>query len=339
MSSGEHSEKDLERFFSRKKETWRRLAELLDLMEKLGPQKLSPTELCEIGELYRKTASHLATLQTFYPRSPLRYKLNDLTARAHTLLYRGESFSLTTVKKFVLEYPAVFRKNGKAVLASAIIFLALTITTALTVLISPESSPLFLPPGVTDSISSGKLWTDEFFSVTPPSVGTSWITTNNITVTILLFGSGIAFGLITAFILAINGAILGAALASCYHYGLLFPFTVFLLPHGVLELTVLFIAGGAGLIMGNSLIDPGRLTRREALKRKGGEALKLFLGGIPILVVAGIVEVTVSPSPVLGHATKLLIAVLLGFVLYSYLLLGGRGRGSGIRDQGSGVGI
>src|SRR5690606_10107632 len=96
----------------------------------------------------------------------------------------------------------------------------------------------------------------------------------------------------------------------------------FVLPHGVIELSAITIAGGAGLWLGSALVLPGRLTRREALERRGREAVGLIAGTTLLLIVAGFIEGFISPSS-LPREVKLGLASLFLIGLIGYL---GRGR-------------
>jgi uncharacterized membrane protein SpoIIM required for sporulation len=93
--------------------------------------------------------------------------------------------------------------------------------------------------------------------------------------------------------------------------------------HGVIELTCIFIAGGAGLLIGSALLVPGDLSRSDALKSRGQEAGRLMMGVAVLLVVAGIIEGFISPAPI-PAAIKFSVAGITGLALYSYLLLAGR---------------
>ena len=84
-----------------------------------------------------------------------------------------------------------------------------------------------------------------------------------------------------------------------------------------------FIAGGAGLLIGTALLMPGNLSRADALKSRGLDAVRLIVGCIPLLVVAGIIEGFISPQPI-PPGIKIGIGVITGITLYSYLLLAGR---------------
>ena len=142
--------------------------------------------------------------------------------------------------------------------------------------------------------------------------------------TFFAFALGAVFGLGTLYVLAFNGASFGAIIALTYRAGfgndLLLGFVI---SHGVIELTCIFIAGGAGLLIGTALLMPGNLSRADALKSRGMEAVRLIIGCVPLLVVAGIIEGFISPQPI-PAVIKIGIGLLTGITLYSYLLLAGR---------------
>ncbi len=96
-------------------------------------------------------------------------------------------------------------------------------------------------------------------------------------------------------------------------------YTVFVLPHGVIELTAIFMGGGAGFLLSTALLLPGDLTRKNALVLRGRQAVRLTLGCVPLLIVAGVVEGFFSPVP-LPAELKFLVAGILLALLLGYLL-------------------
>jgi uncharacterized membrane protein SpoIIM required for sporulation len=154
-------------------------------------------------------------------------------------------------------------------------------------------------------------------------VGASAIMTNNIQVTIYTFAFGAFFGLGTLFYLAYNGANIASVVALTYRAGFGNDLVTFMVGHGVIELSCIFISGGAGLLIGSAMIMPGDMTRADALKTRGMEAVRLMMGVAVLLVVAGTIEGFISPAAI-NPRIKYTIAALTGVTLYSYLLLVGR---------------
>ncbi|HNQ16180.1 MAG TPA: stage II sporulation protein M, partial [Pyrinomonadaceae bacterium] len=158
-------------------------------------------------------------------------------------------------------------------------------------------------------------------------IGSSAILTNNIRVAFYAFALGAFFGIGTLYVLLINGLSIGGVLGVCYRVDPNFGNLLvdFMVAHGVVELSCIFIAAGAGMSIGYAIIDPGDLTRGQALKFRGREAAKLVVGVALFLFAAGIIEGFISPS-YLAPAVKWLIGITTGILMFVYLFLVGRDR-------------
>jgi uncharacterized membrane protein SpoIIM required for sporulation len=144
--------------------------------------------------------------------------------------------------------------------------------------------------------------------------------TNNMSVGFTTFALGITGGIGTIYMMAFNGLLIGVIGMACWLSGMSLQLWSFVAPHGVLELPAIFIAGGAGLRIAQGLLFPGVLPRRDSLARAGLEAVKLLLGTVPILFIAGIIEAFVSPTG-LAIPLKFSMAAAL-FVLLNVYLFG-----------------
>jgi uncharacterized membrane protein SpoIIM required for sporulation len=182
---------------------------------------------------------------------------------------------------------------------------------------------LFLGPRMMETIEQRKMWTDSVLSVKPAA--SSKIMTNNITVSFLAFAYGITGGLGTVFLMLFNGVLMGVVGMACWLNNMSLSLWSFVAPHGVLELPAIFIAGGAGLRIAQGLLFPGVLSRRDSLARAGGEATRLLLGTVPVLVVAGCIEGFVSPSPSIPWQWKFMMAAATAVIFFSYLFFAARG--------------
>ncbi len=123
--------------------------------------------------------------------------------------------------------------------------------------------------------------------------------------------------------LVYNGIHLGAIFGIVTHYGLGLRLLEFVSGHGVIELSVICLAGGAGLMLADAIARPGMLTRGEALRLASERSVRLLLGGASLLVVAGLIEGFISPSA-LPDWVKYATGILTGVLLYGYWLLAGR---------------
>jgi len=175
-----------------------------------------------------------------------------------------------------------------------------------------------LGPQMVSTIEKREMWTHSIVGMKP--VASSAIMTNNLGVSFSTFASGITGGIVTLYLLIFNGVLMGVIGAACWNAGMSLKLWSFVAAHGVLELPAIFIAGGAGLRIAEGLLFPGNYSRRDSLRLAGGEAVKLVLGTIPMLIVAGLLEGFLSPSatPV---PIKFTVAALMFSLLVAYLSL------------------
>jgi uncharacterized membrane protein SpoIIM required for sporulation len=182
---------------------------------------------------------------------------------------------------------------------------------------NPVLESFFVSPPMRAAIQSKKLWTNSI-TRTAPTAG-SYIAANNISVSLLTWGLGLTFGIGTVWFLVLNGIMLGAIAAACMRAGMLLPLLEFVIGHGSLELPAIWISGGAGLLMAEAMLFPGRFNRSVELRRKGRISVEIMVGIVPILLVAGAIEAFISPSNLPGAAKALLglslALALLGFIV------------------------
>jgi len=177
--------------------------------------------------------------------------------------------------------------------------------------------------GITDQINANNRW---WLSLNDANqIGASFILSNNIIVSIRAFAMGALFGVGAVYDIAFFGAHVGSVLAACYKLNPPFgnDLATFIVGHGVIEISTVFFCAGAGMMIGYAMINPGDLTRAQALKKKGMEAARIVVGAACFLVVAGVIEGFLSPSS-LPAVFKVATGVFTGVVMYSYLALVGR---------------
>ncbi|GEN13123.1 Uncharacterized membrane protein SpoIIM, required for sporulation [Myxococcus fulvus] len=309
-------------FVAQKREGWKSLEGLL---ERQRAGTLTLDELRTLDTLYRRAASDLALAQTFYPDTDAHRFLNQLCARAYAAIYQPPRERWAAVRGFFRrDFPRTLRRELGFVGASAALFCLGLLLGALVVLWEPRGAELLVPSGVRQYVAQGRMWTDDILSVAPPNSVSSGIATNNLTVTILTFAMGIFAGLGTMFILVNNGVQIGAITALCIREGMTVGFLDFIAAHGPVELSIIVIAGGAGLMVGQALVDPGELPRSQALALRGREAVKLVLGCAPFLACIGVVEGYVSPGDLFPTWAKAALGLSLGGLFWAYLLRAGR---------------
>jgi uncharacterized membrane protein SpoIIM required for sporulation len=306
---------------------WNRMEALLDQCRGQGLHALTRLELQELGLLYRQAAADLSALREDPSGKSYARPLNLLMARAHNIIYSGRKSSAKGILHFYRRaYPQVFRSNLRLINAAFLLFLAGALAGTLLSLTRPGFMHLFLGPRMLDSIEHHHMWTDSVVSVKP--LASSLIMTNNITVTLTTFAYGLTAGVGTVWMLVFNGVLLGAVGTACWLGDMSLPLWSFVAPHGVLELPAIFIAGAGGLRIAQGLLFPGLLSRRDSLAKAGGEAVRLLLGTIPMLIVAGLIEGFISPSRAIPWQAKFALAFAIGAIFFSYLFFAAKGGAS-----------
>jgi len=318
---------NLTTFITKRRPEWRRLEEVLRRVEGSGLGSLDEDQAVEFGQLYRRAASDLNQAQTFVSGDATVQYLNDLVARCYLVIYAKPTGRRpwALLSYFIWGFPVIFRSHLRAVL------LATAITTAGALfgfLVSywDSTAPSFLLPSDFPTIQPSEEGED-----TTPVASTgelaafsSLLFRNNMSVSLAAFAMGITFGVGTAWLLWYNGILMGVLGAVFLQAGQLRAFLTGVLPHGVLEIPAILIAGGAGFILAHGLIQARPWPRRQELARAGKEALLLVAGCFPLLVVAAILEAVVARAPdrYLASGFKLAVAAVFAllFIIYVFLL-------------------
>ena len=314
----------IDKFINERKSVWQRLEELLQLLDRMTLRKLHREEVRELGRIYRRTASDLAIARAESRDPRLINYLNSLVIRAHGRIYRADAQGGRRIREFFSrDFPRTFRRTWRYTATAFAVFCLFGTIAFFGTRHDPDFSEFAgISPYFREVVINHRThWWERLNEAN--QIGSTAIFTNNIRVTFVAFALGAIFGLGTLYVLAFNGASFGAIIALTYRAGIGNDLLLgFVISHGVIELTCIFIAGGAGLLIGTGLLMPGNLSRGDALKSRGADAVKLIVGCVPLLVVAGIIEGFISPQPI-PSAIKIGIGVLTGITLYSYLFLAG----------------
>ncbi|HTX59123.1 MAG TPA: stage II sporulation protein M [Verrucomicrobiae bacterium] len=313
-------------FVERRSPMWERLDGLLTRAGRRGLRALSPEEIEELGRLYRAATSDLAYARgRSYERVLLDY-LNRLTARAHAYVYGGslESGGGRVARFYRESFPREFRRS----FAFFAICTALTVAWAVIAYVVLRSHPDqayallskgMIPPEIRKSLHDSNFGFDRDFS----PMMSAMIITNNIRVAIVAFSGSITLGLLTLYILVQNALMLGGLAALYTNAGFGYDFWATIAPHGVIELTAIQIAGGAGLLIAAGVLYPGRLRRRDAIVANARRAGVLIAGVASMLVVAGTIEGFISPQRWPAEA-RIAIGLLTAAGMILYFALAGR---------------
>ncbi len=316
---------DLAAFFGKRRPDWRRLEEILRRVEGSGLGSLDEEQAVEFGRLYRCAASDLNQAQTFVSGDATVKYLNDLVARCYLVIYGKTRVDLRGLVRYLFwGYPAVFRRYlGHVFLATMILaggavfgFLASCLDARAREFFLPSDFPMIQPEE------------GEAEAMPPASTGelagfSSQLFMNNMSVSLAAFALGITAGIGTAWLLWYNGILMGTLAAVFTQAGHFKQFCTGVLPHGVLEIPAILIAGGAGFLLAQGIIRARSWPRLQELPRTGKEALLLVAGCFPLLIVAAILEAVVARAPerYLDSGFKLAVAGVFALLFAGYVLL------------------
>jgi len=275
--------------------------------------------------LYRQAAADLSTAREDPHSAALTRHLNELLGRAHNLVYAGAARSRPAgaLRFLVTGFPDVFRRTLPYSLTAFALFLAGAAAGVVLAAADPGFQRFILNGAMMDTIARGEMWTHGIVAVKP--YASSAILTNNIAVSLAACATGMLAGLGPVYMMLFNGLLIAVVGSACYQAGLSLELWSFIAPHGVLELPAIFMAGGAGLLLGKGILFPGTLPRQESVAEAGRDAVRLLLGVIPLLVIAGVVEGFVSPTSI-APAAKFAVGASLFVLLVFYLARGWRVR-------------
>lgn len=284
---------NLRAFQAEREAGWRELDELVGAARG-RPERLDPDRLRRLGTLYRGAAADLALARRRFPGDPVTLRLEELAGRARLLVYdatprRGGAlhFLATGYWRRVAERPL-------PLLVAALLLFVPAALAAAWALSDPGAAGGLVPEQFRGAAEPGREGTDLGLTRAEEAAFSSQVLTNNIQVTFLSWGAGLAFGLGTAFVLLSNGLTLGAIGGLTVGAGNGDFFVELVAAHGVLELSCIVVAGAAGLRLGWSIVEPGRGSRVDSLVAEARRSVEIVLGTAPWLVLAGIIEGYVS---------------------------------------------
>ncbi|NLJ88360.1 MAG: stage II sporulation protein M [Epulopiscium sp.] len=305
-----------ELFIKTNSNTWNCLENLSTIINKKGISSLKSKEIKEFLHSYRQASHHLAYARTHYPKSTTVTYLNSLIGKCHSHVYTVKKSSFReAINSFFYAFPDALKNLRGYVIFSFAVFFFGFLLSLIMVLYDDGTASYFLPTSLIRGVSNGQLGGGSQWDYPLMS---SQIMTNNISVAIKAFVYGISFGIGTIYILFINGALLGALTALVYLYADPVRYWSLILPHGVIELTAIFIAGAAGIIIAKSLLLPEEYSRRHALIDGGKKSIPLLIGVAIMLVIAGIIEGFITPLEIIDEDLKLIIAAFTGILLMLY---------------------
>ncbi|MEI2665292.1 stage II sporulation protein M [Rossellomorea sp. LJF3] len=304
----------VKQFVKQHRDDWKALEDLLGTLRKR--KNMTGTTIDRFNRLYQKAAQNLSYSQTYFPEEEVTDYLNGLVSKSHNLFYKDQITSGKQIRHFFsTTFIGLLLDQWKFVVLAMVLFTVGALGAFLSVVNDPLHLYSILPAEMSQGVDPGNLGKSD--GEVNSSIMSAAIMTNNIKVAFLAFAGGVTFGLLTMYMLVYNGIIVGALAAVFWHQGMSYEFWAYIVPHGMIELTAIFIAGGAGLLMGYKLFVPGRFTRGYQLKEQAKRSVQLLLGTIPLFVIAGIIEGFITPAAI-SLPAKYMVALLTvaGLILY-----------------------
>jgi uncharacterized membrane protein SpoIIM required for sporulation len=313
------------RFVSASKPRWDRLEARVNQIDRRGIASLRPSEVEEFALDYRAVTSDLAMAHgRGYDGTIVGY-LNRLGARAHAYVYLGTSRSgWSAARRFLTtSFPRELRRSWLPIGICVMLTIVSSVIAYRAVIAEPANAYALLPPGEIPQISHALHDTNFGFDRAFSPLVSSEIITNNIRVAVIAFAGGMTCGLVTLWIMLQNGLMLGGSGALYTRAGFGLDFWATIAPHGVIELSAIQVAGGAGLLIAAAIVAPGRIRRVDALVRHARRAGTLILGTAAMLVVAGTIEGFISPQRLTAQV-RLSTGALTAIALLLYIAFAGR---------------
>lgn len=318
------SRRDPRRLIEEHSASWKQLEELLAKAEdRRGLRQLSRQELRALGALYRRTAADVALLRAVAPPLPggaaerAAAYLNDLLIRGHAILYRPDSYRWVDLFRFYRsDFPLLLRRYRGYPLTVMAIFLGVTLFSFAATLHDEEFARFCsLSPTVIERIRTGTPWWEQLRE--EGSRGAATIILQNIRIGLLSFGLSIFPIVGTIRVLLPSALMFGSLQALILRHEMGTALWSFMIGHLVLEFAAIFIAGGAGMMIGRAIVAPGDRTRREALVEEGRIAIQLLAGSLPLFLLAGLIEAYLSPLAIpAGYKLLLSLGTIVGLVIY-----------------------
>lgn len=297
---------------------WERLDELVAKAGTRG-SRLEGGELDELLARYQRTSSHLSHVRSTYGDPEVTRRLTRTVAGARAVVYGPQPRVGGALSGFFKHtFPAAVWSARKAILISALALLLPALAAGIWIANSPSTIDAFTTPALLEAYIEEDF--EAYYSSAPAAEFSTQVLINNIQVSFLAFVTGIAFAIPTLVVLAFNGALIGQAAGLFHDAGEAGRFWGLILPHGLLEITAIIVAGGAGLKLGWSLVAPGDRTRSNALVEEAQRSASIIIGLVLVFVVAGLIEGFVTPSP-LDTWARVSIGAAAFFAFWSYILV------------------
>ncbi len=303
-------------FVKQNKEKWIAFEKALSLGSNANPDSLV--------DGYIQLTNDLAYAQTYYDQSKTLLYLNSLASQAHQKIYKNKKESGNRIVDFWMhEFPLFFRQYHSTLGIAFLIFLVASAIGSISALNDSSFVRLILGDAyVNETLNNIANGEPTAIYKSGSEIGTFLgITINNIRVAFLAFAFGVITSIGTAYILFSNGVMLGAFITFFYTKDVFFEANKQIWLHGTIEISVIIVAGCAGLIMGNSILFPKTFSRRVSFMKGAKDGLKVVVSTIPFFIIAGFIEGFITRySTMPNWLAFVIIGASLFLILFYYIL-------------------
>jgi uncharacterized membrane protein SpoIIM required for sporulation len=311
---------DIDAFVAVHGAEWTRLERLVRRAGRAS--RLTGAEVDELVTLYQRAATHLSLVQTRSPDPVLVARLSRLVSSARAAVAGAHAPAWRQVLHFfTTTFPVACYRTRRWWVPTALASLAVAFALGLWVATNPDVQRALLPPEEVRALVNHDF--ADYYSAHPAHDFAAQVWTNNVWVSALVLVGGLSFGVLTLFALvenSVNVGVIGGFMVAGGKAGLFFGL---ISPHGILELTAVFVAAGAGLRLGWTMIDPGPRRRADALAEEGRGTVVIALGLVVVLAVSGAIEAFVTPSGLPTWA-RIAIGVTAEVLFLAYVWVVGR---------------
>lgn len=309
---------DLDVFAAAHRAEWERLDTLL------RRRRLSGAEADELVALYQRTATHLSQLRSAAPDPALTSRLTTLVARSRSRVVGTRKATWRDLVHFcVAGFPAACYRSRHWWVITAVVFTAFVAAIGWWIAASPEvQSAIAAPEELREMTRPGGAY-ESYYSSSPAAAFSAQVWTNNLRVAAISLAFGALLGIPVLWVLLQNAVNVGTGLGLMASADRLDVFLGLILPHGLLELTAVFVAAGAGLRLGWTVIDPGPRTRGAALAQEGRATIGMALGLTAVLLISGLIEGFVTPSG-LSTWARITVGIVAELAFLAYVFVLGR---------------
>jgi uncharacterized membrane protein SpoIIM required for sporulation len=310
---------DVDVFVAAHQAEWDRLTELV----RRGTRLRGP-EADELVTLYQRAATQLSVIRATAPDPVLVGRLSSLVARARAAVTGAPGSTWREVGAFFTrQLPAAIYLSRRWWGWTAAVFLLTGGVIAAWVAANPEVQATIAAPEEIRAMTRPGGEFETYYSSSPAASFAAQVWTNNAWLAAGALVLGVLLGVPVVLILAGNAANIGVSAGLMVAAGRGDVFLGLITPHGLLELTAVFVAAGTGLRVGWTVVDPGPHTRGEALARQGRTVVAIALGLVCVLLVSGVIEAYVTPSG-LPTSARIGIGVLAEIAFLAYVFVLGR---------------